>query len=317
MLLRHTSCPVADVAHRRAIVILNRGSGTLDKRALVETITRSLSTERIAADVRIARSGRELVAAATEAAAGDADLVVAGGGDGTMATVATRLVDSGKPLGVLPLGTFNYFARNLGVPVDLDAALALIARGDAMPVDVGEVNGYIFLNNASIGLYPAVLAKRETIYRRFGRSQFLAYVSAALALLQPPALLNLTLTADGALMSRRTPMLFIGANAFQLESFEVGGQACVHGGRLALYVTRPLGGLGLIRLATRALLRGLHGATDFDVVCAREVLVALRRRRIGVAMDGEVKHIATPLRFSMRRAALRVISGPREPGAGS
>jgi diacylglycerol kinase family enzyme len=174
-------------------------------------------------------------------------------------------------------------------------------------VDVGEVNGHVFLNNASIGLYPAVLGRRESIYRRFGRSQLLAYVSAAATLVQPPSLLNLTLTADGALMSRRTPMLFIGANRYQLESFAVGGQSCLDTGKLALYVTRPLGAIGLIRLAARALVRGLYGSTEFDVVCAREIVVAVRRARIGVAMDGEVKHLDAPLRFSMKREALRVI----------
>jgi diacylglycerol kinase family enzyme len=298
------------VAQRIADVILNRGSGKLDKQPLVDTIRTTLAAHGVDARVHLVRGGPELVTTAARAAAGDAHVVVAGGGDGTIGTVSKQLVGTGKTLGVLPLGTFNYFARNLRVPLELDAALALMATGEATPIDVGEVNGQVFLNNASIGLYPAVLAKRETIYRRFGRSQLLAYASAALALIKPPGLLNLMLTADGQLMSRRTPLVFIGTNAYQLESFAVSGGTCLRNGRLVLYVTRPLGPVGLLRLAGRALAGRLRGADEFEVLCAGEVTVALRRRRIGVAMDGEVKHLDAPLRFALRRGALSVIAGP-------
>lgn len=297
------------MAQRIVDVILNKGSGKLDKQSLVTTIRTTLSSCGVDARVHLVEGGPQLVAAAARAAAGDADVIVAGGGDGTIGTVSKQLVGTGKTLGVLPLGTFNYFARNLDVPLELDAALTLLAVGEPRSIDIGEVNGHVFLNNASIGLYPAVLAKREHIYRRFGRSQLLAYTSAALALIRPPGLLNLTLTADGSLMSRRTPLLFIGTNAYQLESFAVAGRTCLQNRRLVLYVTRPLGAAGLFKLAGRAWVRGLHGATEFEVVCASEVTVSLRRRRIGVAMDGEVKHLEAPLRFAMRRGALSVIGG--------
>lgn len=295
-------------ARRRIDVILNSGAGTLDKQALAESITRTL-TER-GADPRVyVVHGAELRATAEASATGDAAVVAAGGGDGTILTVARHLVGTGKALGVLPLGTFNYFARNLQVPLDLEPALQMLADGQCRQVDVGEVNGSLFLNNASIGLYPTVLAERERTYRRFWRSQFIAYVSVATVLLRSPSFLNLTLTADGQLMSRRTPLLFVGTNAHQMESFAIAGRECLDSGRLTFHVTRPMGAWALMRLALRALVRGLHGAHEFETLCAQDILVGMRRPRVRVAMDGELHLMDTPLRITLRRAALRVV-GP-------
>ena len=232
---------------------------------------------------------------------------MAGGGDGTVATIAQGLVGSGKSLGVLPLGTFNYFAKTLGIPAELEEALAVIARGRVKRVDVGDVNGNIFLNNSSIGLYPAVLHQRELTYRRFGRSQFLAYLSVPLTLVQPSRLVNLTITVDGRLLSRRTPLLFIGANALQMESLGIVGGSCIADRRFALYVTRPIGAMKMVGLGLRLLLKRLRRSEDFEVICAGEVLIGLRRRRVHVALDGEVRLLETPLRYQSRREALRVI----------
>jgi len=288
-------------------VILNQGSGTLDKLALAETITKRLDELGAEARVRIIHSGRELLDARKRAISSDAPVVVAGGGDGTVATIAEGLVGSGKSLGVIPLGTFNYFAKTLGIPAELEEALAVIAGGRVTSADVGDVNGNIFLNNSSIGLYPAVLQQRELTYRRFGRSQFLAYLSVPLTLVQPARLVNLTITADGRPLSRRTPLLFIGANALQMESLGIVGGSCIADHRFALYVARPMGAMKMAALGVRLLLKRLRRSEDFEVICAGEVLIGLRRRRVHVALDGEVRVLETPLRYKLRREALRVI----------
>ena len=297
-------------------VILNRGSGTLDKQALADTIAQFFEARRMTARIHVTENGRELLAASERAASGNAAIVVAGGGDGTIAAVAQHLVGTDKPLGVLPLGTFNYFARNLGVPLELTAALDAIVEGTSTRVDVGEVNGRVFLNNSSIGLYPAVLTSRESTYRRFGRSQLAAYVSVVLVLLQPPGLVNLTLTADGTLLSRRTPLLFISTNRYQMENFGIVGAECLEAGRLTLCITRPMGALALVRLAMQAVVRGLHGSDAFESVCATEIVVGLRRSRVRVALDGEVRALATPLRYRMMPGALRVLVPHEAPPAG-
>jgi diacylglycerol kinase family enzyme len=291
----------------RVDIILNSGSGKLDKQALATTMARFFAERHIDARIHLTQNGRELIAASQQAAAADAGIVVAGGGDGTIATVAHHLVSSDKLLGILPLGTFNYFAKDLGLPLELEEALEVIVGGRSTSVDVGDVNGHIFLNNSSIGLYPALLRKRESTYRRFGRSQVAAYLAVVLVLLEPPAFVNLTVTADGQRLSRRTPLLFIGVNSHQLEDLGIPARECLAARQLTLFITRQMGPLALGRLGLRALCRGLEGATEFEAVCASEIDIGVRRRRVRVALDGEVRVIETPLRFRMMRDALRVV----------
>jgi diacylglycerol kinase family enzyme len=313
--LRHYSCDAVDVlaasgSRTTVDVILNQGSGKQDKHGLATTVTSTLAASAIDARVQITRDGRELIAARDRAVSSDALIVVAGGGDGTIATVAEGLIGTGKSLGILPLGTFNYFARTLDVPLDLNEALAVIAAGSVRSVDVGEVNGHLFLNNSSIGLYPAVLHTRESTYRRVGRSQVAAYVSVLLTLIQPPSIVNLAISADGRLLSRRTPLLFIGANPHQMESLGIVGASCIAERKLTLYVTMPMGAGKMVRLALRLLMKRLRRAEDFEVICAREILIGVGGRRVRVALDGEVRVLDTPLRYRMRHGAVRVIVPP-------
>jgi len=299
------------VGERRIEVIINARSGTPGKEMASDRVAEYLSARGVAARVELVRTSEELAKAKARAAEGDADIVIAAGGDGTIAAVAGALVDTPKVLGVLPFGTFNYFARRIGMPQDLDAALEVLATSTTTrAVSVGEVNGRVFLNNSSIGLYPTVLKQRETTYRRVGRSQAAAYLSVAMVLIQPPAFLNLQLTADGMPIARRTPLLFVGSNPHQMAAFGIPNYDCPDQGRLALYITRPLGVVQLWRLALRAFFQGLHGAPELEVLCARELNVTLRRTHVRVAMDGEVATLQTPLRYRLRENALRVLTAP-------
>ena len=294
---------------RRADVILNQRSGSSSQDEAAPRVIDRLRAGGFEPRVMIVRNGDELQDAVRSAAASDAELVIAGGGDGTISGVASVLTGLGKTLGILPLGTFNFFARRLNIPLDLEPALELLVTGHETSLEIGEVNGHVFLNNASIGLYPAVLQQREATYEQFGRSRPAAYLSTALVLLQPPGFLNLRITADGVPLSRRTPLLFVGANAAQMDAFASPGRECIEGRRLAAYITRPLGALGLSRLAIRAFFRGLYGAHELEVVCAHEVRVSMRPGRIRVAIDGEIRVLSTPLTFRWRPQPLRVIWG--------
>ena len=301
-------------------VIINARSGAHDKEAAASRIREYLSSRGIVARVQLIRTPADIPAAAERAARGDAEVVVAGGGDGTIAAVATGVIDTSKPLGVLPLGTFNYFARRIGVPLELDDALEVIAGGGVTrAVSVGDVNGHVFLNNSSIGLYPAILKQRETTYRRFGRSQAAAYLSGAFVMLRPPAFLQLEVTADGNPIARETPLLFVGVNPHQMAEFAIPGYECVNDGRLAIYVTRPLSAGQLWRLGLRGFFRGLHGASELEVMCVRDLQVGVKRKRVRVAMDGEIMRLRSPLRYRLREDALRVLAATAAdaPGGGS
>ena len=296
-----------DPALRRFDIIINTRSGTPGKDDLAAQVVERLSALGGEPRLYLARSAADLTRMVAAAAAGDADVVVAGGGDGTIATVAAALLDTPKTMGVLPLGTFNFFAQRVGVPLDTTAAIDVLATGTPSPMTVGEVNGRVFLNNSSIGLYPAVLQRRETTYEHVGRSRVAAYLSVALVLVRSPRFLHLQLSADGAPLVRRTPLLFVAANRYQLDTFGMPGAHCVDEGRLAAYVTRPLGSLEMWRLAMRGLVRGLDGVGELEVICAQELHVTLRGKRVRVALDGEIAKLRAPLRYRMRPDALRVL----------
>src|SRR5207249_4336821 len=108
----------------------------------------------------VANRGSDVPKLARQAANRDYRIVVAGGGDGTMNAVASAIFGTDKTMGVLPMGTLNHFARDLGIPLALDRAIAVIAEGESAQIDVAEVNGNIFINNSSIGLYSALVRYR-------------------------------------------------------------------------------------------------------------------------------------------------------------
>jgi diacylglycerol kinase family enzyme len=254
----------------------------------------------------LARNGAELAALAHEAAQGGAELVVAGGGDGTLSTLGAHLAGSGKVLGVLPLGTLNHFAKDLKIPLDLEAAVDNIAAAHVSRVDVAEVNGRMFLNNSSIGLYPRMVLRREA-QRRYGRAKWPAMIAALYQTLRRYAVFRVRVTVDGKRFRRRTPILFVGNNQYEIEGRELGGRRALDRGILCLYVLHHTGPWGLMKFTFRALLRRAWRIKDFDALQAREVRIETRRKRLRVALDGEVIDVETPLLYRMRAGALRVI----------
>jgi diacylglycerol kinase family enzyme len=288
-------------------VILNAGSGASEAEELRRLISEQFAAQGVEARVVLVKGGKQLAAAARRAAEGSAGCVVAAGGDGTVNAVASALTGTAKSLGVLPVGTFNYFAKSLGIPLDLEGAVRTAAGRHVADVDVGEVNGRLFINNASIGLYPSIIRQREQEYRRWGRRQLVAYAAVARALLQGSPFMGVRIWTGGQELAARTPLIFVGVNRYQIEEFDLPGGECVGRGELALYVARPTGWTGLLRLALQALLRRLRGERSLQVMCAGEARVETRRRRITVALDGEVVLLETPLRFAKRPVALKVI----------
>jgi diacylglycerol kinase family enzyme len=260
----------------------------------------------VTCDIVSVRTPSHVVEAAARAAESNYDIVIAGGGDGTVNAVAGELVRTEKHLGVLPLGTFNYFAREMEVPTELEAAFRTCFEGETRSVTVGEVNGRIFLNNASIGLYPVILAAREQTYRRWGRAKFLAYWSMLTALLRLRVDMKLTITSDGDRRIVSTPLLFVARNATQLEEFRVPGVRCVSEDGFSVYALRSLGKLGLLRVAWRTLAGKLEQHYDFEMVCTNALRVESRRMLRTVAFDGERVKMLAPLEFRVRKLALGI-----------
>ncbi|HKX28718.1 MAG TPA: diacylglycerol kinase family protein [Blastocatellia bacterium] len=288
-------------------VIINARSGAAEKEPVIRILDQMFRTESIRSRISLARSGGEILELASRAARSDAGLVIAGGGDGTINAVASELVGTDKILGVLPLGTFNYFARNLGLPLDPESAARTFLEGRAVEAHVGEINERIFLNNASIGLYPRILRQREQEYRRWGRSKVAAYFSVLRTIVRPIRILKLRLRADGQAADRRTPLLFICNNQYQMREFNVPGADCMDAHKFAFYMTRAVGRMEMLKLALLTFFQQLNSARDLDVTCLDEAWISTRRRKVQVAIDGEIRTIRTPLHIRLRRGALRVM----------
>ncbi|HEU0106646.1 MAG TPA: diacylglycerol kinase family protein, partial [Vicinamibacteria bacterium] len=224
---------------------------------------------------------------------------------------AGGLAGTGKPMGVLPLGTLNHFARDLGIPTLLEEAVRNVAEGIVREVDVGEANDRVFVNNSSLGLYPAAVALRDAWMTRQGMQKWAAMGRAALDTLRRFPVVRLTLRLPEGSLNVTTPMVFIGNNRYEAKLFSLGKRPALDEGDLWVYLARDAGRFRFLRLALRALIGRLDDSRDFQGLCVKEMLVEDRRRMLRVAFDGELSHVAPPLRYQIRPRALRVIV-PRE-----
>ena len=289
-------------------VILNISAGADDKKAVADKLAAMFrSGEGLDASVTLTSNGAEIIEAARQAAQQKARAVVAGGGDGTINAVASILVGSNVALGVLPMGTLNHFAKDLNIPLELEAAAQNIVAGHSIQIDVGEVNGRIFLNNSSLGLYPTMVIHRQKQQQRLGRRKWPAFVWASLTMLRRYPFMSVRLSTNGQELIRRTPFVFIGNNEYHMDGFNIGVRGCLDAGQLSLYVAHRTSRLGLLRLALHALFGRLREAKDFDTLCTKAISIETRRKRLHVAIDGEVTQMNTPLHYRVRPGALRVI----------
>ena len=290
----------------KIIISANAGSvaGYDDK--VRELLTQIFSESGVDIDLSLARSGAELTELAQDAARGPYKAIVAGGGDGTVSSVAASVINSDKALGVLPLGTLNHFARDLKIPTDIEAAAQTIVAGHTTEIDVAEVNNRIFLNNSSLGLYPTIV--RERVKReRLGFRKWPAFVWATIQALRRYPFLDVRLRVNGELIDRTTPFVFVGNNEYAMESFNIGLRDRLDGGLLSIYITHRTSRWKLVTLAVRALVGRLRDDKDFLALHANEVKIETRRKRLRVAFDGEIEVMETPLQYRVRERALRVI----------
>src|SRR3954469_14604574 len=198
-------------------VLLNRHGGALAlDPGLAETAREALARVGIDTEVELLSGGDYAVRCKAIAERGD-PLVIVGGGDGSISAAAAALVGSETKLGILPFGTLNHFARDLGIPTRLDEAARLIASGSERRVDIGEMSGRVFINNSAIGLYPLMVVDRDLQRKRLGRSKRLAMAVAAVRTLVRFCHQRLTLAVNDELERVDTPLLFVGNNAYRID----------------------------------------------------------------------------------------------------
>src|SRR5262245_2719152 len=297
----------------RLVVLLNAGAGAASHRGadgLRGDLEAALEALEVSADLKVC-SGPDLKrlaeAALARANSAEIDAVVVGGGDGSIRTVAGVLAETGVPLGVLPLGTLNHFAKDLGIPLHVEEAAATIAGGHVRVVDLAEVNHEPFINNSSIGIYPYMVIDRERRRARHRIGKWMAMVPAFFRMLRHFPRRKLRIEAKSFARPYRTPCLFVGNNEYGMELFTFGKRQSLDAGTLWFYVVKPRNPAEFLAMVWRLCFGHLDQSRDLDKFALAEATISAKTSRLPVALDGEVKIMHTPLHYRSRPRALCAI----------
>ena len=287
-------------------IILNPGSGGGNGDELAAHLIQLFAAAGREATVLAAGPGRTLTDQIRRAVDEGCRIAVAAGGDGTVNALASAVAGTEIPLGILPIGTLNHFAKDLGIPLDLEQAVRVITQGARRQVDVGEVNGTAFVNNSSLGVYPRIVALRGRRHAS-GLGKWIAALWATLTVLRRRPFMGVRIQTPEETLLRRTPFVFVGNNEYQMTGIKAGSRQSLTGGRLAVYVMHAERRRSLLLLGWRVLLRGVDRVPELELFLVEEAVIETRRR-VGVALDGEVRTMAPPLAYRIRPLALTVMA---------
>jgi len=313
---------VTDNDRRPLYVVLNSASGRDDGDVAERTIAGVLREAGRRFEIARNDDGARLddcIRVTVERARVDEGIVVAAGGDGTVNAVARATLGSGCPYGVIPQGTFNYFARSHGIPTDAAEATRALLDAELVRVPVGSVNGRIFLVNASLGLYPELLDVREEQEERHGRSRPVALWATVLAILRGHRPMRIRMESDDGIVERSTLTLFVGLNRLQLEQMGWDGSE-VEEGRLAAIVVKPVSTPRLLWLMLRGAAGRLpkaSGVVSFAFSSLTVTPASRRVRQVKVATDGETSLMSPPLEFRVAPESLLLLKPTAVPVAGA
>jgi len=292
----------------RVTVLLNRGGGAVRADPNVgDKVAEALRAAGLEPDVELIEGGDCTVRARAISERGD-ELLVVGGGDGSISAAASALVGTETLLGILPLGTLNHFARDLGIPADLNEVAKLIASRKDRRVDVAEMNERVFINNSAIGLYPLMVLDRDLQRKKLGRSKRLAMIVASVRTLARFGHQRLTLTVNDEQARVDTPLLFVGNNDYRLDIGAAGQRDSVEDGCLSVYVMRKKTRAGFVAASVRALFNRDRKDDMVRLEHVERLRVNAKRSVLAVSLDGEVVGAETPLTYKIRKKALRVIA---------
>jgi len=309
------------------LFVINASAGALDVDAKRTVIESALAAHGRRGEL-LTCGPAELARMATEAAAAAvarSSAVIAVGGDGSLGTVAQAAHAAGCPMGVIPYGTFNYFARTHAIPTDPEAAARQLVHARPRPVQVGAINDRVFLVNASLGVYPELLQDREAYKARFGRSRWVAFVAGCATLLRAQRRLRLHIEAGSTVRDVQTLTLFVGNNPLQLRQLGAEPEDTLAGtpgnGSLAALMLRPIGTLSMLGLMLHGAMGRLGEAAGVDSFEFTHMVVKPRlargRRELMVAFDGEVARMRAPIHIRVLDKPLYLLQAPGAEGAAS
>lgn len=283
-------------------VIINASGGTATRLGdkLADTVHDAFDKAGRAIALELVE-GKDIVAAVQRHVGKRA--VVVGGGDGTLGGAAGVLADSRTSLAILPLGTRNHLALELGIPEDLPEAASVAVDGYHRQIDIGCAGKRVFVNNASLGIYTCLVREREA----HSAPKWLATVPAAVATIRQWRAQAFDLVVDRKRRDLRTPLLFIGNNRYSFAKGKVGARESLSDGTLSLYAVAAQRPLGLAAFAARALVGRADPSNDFEEKFDARRIVVDGKGPIDVALDGEVVSLTRPVVFKTLPGALSVI----------
>lgn len=292
-------------------LLANRKSGKgrgEDLAALAEKVCGEIGAKLIVYELKdpadLEAKARDAV---REASKSSDHIVVAAGGDGTLRSVAEQVRGSKAIFGVVPCGTFNFFARSNGIPEDHEAAIRLLVEGQAYPTRLGQLNDRTFLINASLGLYAKSIEEREIDTARFGRNRLVVIGSTLKTMLSRHRLLHVRLRNSDLNHELKTPLIFIGNNALQLRNLEMDVANCFKQNKLAVVMLKPIRGLEMLRVLFRGVTKTLEKEERLIQFCVEDLEIHSKRKHQSVALDGEMFEMTSPFKISADPEALMMI----------
>jgi diacylglycerol kinase family enzyme len=256
--------------------------------------------------VFVTRRGDDISSMAAGALAEGHQPIVAGGGDGTLNAVAAKLVDTNAALAVLPMGTLNHFVKDVGIPLQLKSAVRNVFTGQPIRVDVGEVNGRVFVNNSGVGLYPHFVRQREE-QERLGHVKRVAFLLAVRALARRYFRLRIKMHMKREeALEHVTPFLFVGNNRYRTAGMEIGTRPRLDSGRLWVCTAPADRHRNVVHVALKILM-GRESDLELNAFEAEEIWVEPGTVRVNVSTDGEVSVMNAPLHYRIRPRALGII----------
>jgi diacylglycerol kinase family enzyme len=232
----------------------------------------------------------------------EADCLVVAGGDGTVNGAVDEIGGSSTPLGIIPRGTYNHFARDLGLPDDEDACIEIIAAKNMRTVDIAEANGKIFLNNASIGAYPFALILRDQYENHRGMQKRFAMIGAVIKTFFIFPVVSVTIETEKETYVRKTPFVFIGNNVYTS-----GKRERLDEGVLSVYCAHKKSRWGILFMGLLSAVSSLK-EQYFDEHITKNLTIELKKNRTYVALDGDIISLNSPVQFSVRPQSLKVFA---------
>jgi diacylglycerol kinase family enzyme len=227
--------------------------------------------------------------------------IVAVGGDGTLSGVAGLIAGTQAVFAPLPGGTLNHFTKDLGISQDIDGAIAKLAQANVRTIDVARVNGIVFINNSSIGLYPSSLRMRDRFERYLGK--WLAAIVSSIRTLIRFRTYNVTIGNE----TFHTPFVFVGNNVYSLEGIGGVTRTALDKGILSVFIARTSSRLVLFKIVLFALIGKMHLLDEFDERKTTKLSIETKRRRLNISRDGEVMRLKSPLTYEIQPGVLRIL----------